>query len=60
MVHVHGRAVLELAQIGAAARKRIAVPVDVGKHTGMAMVGDFGGERLVAPFPCSLDRPGIG
>jgi transposase len=60
MVHVHGRAVLERRGTGVPARERIAVPVDVGKHTAMAMVADFAGERLVAPFVFSLDRPGIG
>lgn len=60
MVHVHGRVVLERAAVGVPARERIAVPVDVGKHTAMAMVADFAGERLVAPFVFSLDRPGIG
>jgi transposase len=48
MVHVRSRAVLE------------RVPVDVGKHTAMAMVADFAGERLAAPFVFSLDRRGLG
>ena len=39
--------------------RAIAVPVDVGKSSAMAMVADFTGERLVAPFVFSLDRPGI-
>ena len=59
MVHVHGRAVAERAVVGVSPRERVAVPVDVGKHTAMAMVADFAGERLVAPFVFSLDRPGI-
>jgi len=59
MVHVHGRVVLERAVVGVAPQQRIAVPVDVGKHTAMAMVADFAGERLVAPFVFSMDRPGI-
>lgn len=59
MVHVHGRVVLRRAAAGGPARERIAVPADVGKHTAMAMVADFAGERLVAPFTFSLDRPGI-
>jgi transposase len=59
MVHVHGRVVLERAAVGVPARERIAVPVDVGKHSAMAMVADFAGERLVAPFVFSMDRPGI-
>ena len=59
MVHVHGRAVAERA-VGVPAWARIAVPIDVGKHTAMALVADFTGERLVAPFEFALDRPGIG
>lgn len=60
MVHVHGRVVLERTAAGVPAWERVAVPVDVGKHTAMAMVADFAGERLVAPFVFSLDRQGIG
>jgi hypothetical protein len=55
MVHVHGRVVLERAAVGVPGPERIAVPVDVGKHTAMAMVADFTGERLVAPFTFSLE-----
>lgn len=58
MVHVHGRAVSERVA-AAPAQERVAVPVDVGKYTAMGMVADFAGERLVAPFTFSLDRPGI-
>ena len=60
MVHVHGRVVSERVAAGVPAPERVAVPVDVGKHTAMAMVADFAGERLVAPFTFALDRPGIG
>ena len=60
MVHVHGRVVSKRVAATVPARERIAVLVDVGKHTAMAMVADFAGERLVAPFVFSLDRPGIG
>jgi hypothetical protein len=60
MVHVHGRAVLERAVVGVAPSAQIAVPIDVGKLSAMAMVADFAGERLIAPFGFSLDRPGIG
>ena len=59
MVHVHGAAVLDRVAVGVAPRQRLAVPVDVGKHSAMAMVADFSGQRLVAPFVFSLDRPGI-
>jgi transposase len=58
MVHVHGRVVADRGA-GLAPGLRLAVPVDVGKHAAMAMVADFTGERLVAPFEFSLDRPGI-
>jgi transposase len=33
--------------------------VDVGKHEAMALVADAAGERLVAPFTFTLDRPGL-
>jgi hypothetical protein len=61
MVHVHGRDVAKraarIAQVAAA--DRLLVPVDVGKHDAMAMVADATGERLVAPFTFTLDRPGM-
>lgn len=59
MVHVHGRAVAERT-VGVPRRARIAVPIDVGKDAAVALVADFTGERLVAPFAFALDRPGIG
>lgn len=37
----------------------MAVPVDVGKSSAKAMVCDFTGRRLVAPFEFALDRPGV-
>lgn len=62
MVHVHGprvqvqaepiRQVSDLAEL-------IAVPVDVGKATAMALVADFTGQRLAAPFTFTLDRDGL-
>lgn len=62
MVHVHGRDVAqraaEIERVPAA--RRLLVPVDVGKHEAMALVADGTGERLVAPFTFSLDRPGLG
>jgi transposase len=61
MVHVHGRDVAQraarIAQV--AAEQRLLVPVDVGKHEAMALVADAAGERLVAPFTFTLDRPGL-
>lgn len=60
MVHVHGRAVLERSVVGVPPWARIAVLVDVGKLSAMAMVADFTGQRLAAPFVFALDRRGIG
>jgi hypothetical protein len=61
MVHVHGRDVAQRAARIAhvAAEQRLLVPVDVGKHEAMALVADAAGERLVAPFTFTLDRPGL-
>lgn len=61
MVHVHGRDVSQrAARIGRVpADRRLLVPVDVGKHEAMALVADGTGERLVAPFTFTLDRPGL-
>lgn len=61
MVHVHGRDVAQrAARIGRVpAERRLVVPVDVGKHEAMALVADGAGERLVAPFTFTLDRPGL-
>ena len=61
MVHVHGRDVAQRAARIArvAADRRLLVPVDVGKHEAMALVADATGERLVAPFTFTLDRPGL-
>lgn len=61
MVHVHGRDVAQrAARIGRVpAERRLLVPVDVGKHEAMALVADATGERLVAPFTFTLDRPGL-
>lgn len=62
MVHVHGRDVA--ARVAGAGRipatERLLVPVDVGKHEAMALVADATGERHVAPFTFTLDRPGLG
>ena len=61
MVHVHGRDVSvraeQIARVPAG--RRLLVPVDVGKHDAMALVADGTGQRLVAPFTFSLDRPGL-
>lgn len=61
MVHVHGRDVAQRAAwIGRVPTdRRLLVPVDVGKHEAMALVADATGERRVAPFTFTLDRPGL-
>lgn len=61
MVHVHGRDVAQRAALigRVPAERRLLVPVDVGKHEAMALVADATGERLVAPFTFTLDRPGL-
>jgi transposase len=62
MVHVHGRDVsLRAAEIGrVSVERRLIVPVDVGKHEAMALVADAAGQRVVAPFTFTLNRPGLG
>lgn len=37
----------------------LAVPVDVGKWSAMALVADHHGEVVVAPFEFKLDEPGV-
>lgn len=37
----------------------LAVPVDVGKRSAMALVADHHGEVAVAPFEFTLDEPGV-
>lgn len=37
----------------------LAVPVDVGKWSAMALVADHHGEVVVAPFVFRLDEPGV-
>lgn len=37
----------------------LAVPIDVGKWSAMALVADHHGEVVVAPFEFSLDEPGV-
>jgi transposase len=62
MVHVHGVRAQELSSrsVGIALDRLVAVPVDVGKPTAMAMVCDFTGRRLAAPFEFRQDRAGLG
>jgi len=62
MVHVHGPRVQvqaeSIRQVSALA-ELVAVPVDVGKSSAMALVADFAGQRLAAPFTFPLDRDGL-
>lgn len=61
MVHVHGAQAQQLSarSAGVALDRLVAVPVDVGKPSAMAMVCDFTGRRLVAPFEFAQDRTGV-
>jgi len=61
MVHVHGVRAQELSSrsVGIALDRLVAVPVDVGKPKAMAMVCDFTGRRLAAPFEFRQDRTGL-
>ena len=61
MMHVHGVRAQELSarSVGVALERLVAVPVDVDKHTAMAMVCDFAGRRLAAPFSFRQDRAGV-
>jgi transposase len=61
MMHMHGLRARELTSrsVGVALDRLVAVPVDVGKSTAMAMVVDFSGRRLAAPFEFALDRVGV-
>ncbi|MDQ3707840.1 MAG: IS110 family transposase [Actinomycetota bacterium] len=58
---MHGARARELTSrsAGVALDRLVAVPVDVGKSSAMAMVGDFAGRRLAAPFEFGLDRVGV-
>jgi transposase len=40
-------------------RRCLAVPVDVGKWSAMALVADHHGEVVAAPFEFKLDEPGV-
>ncbi|MQB01816.1 MAG: IS110 family transposase [Actinobacteria bacterium] len=60
-MHMHGVRAQELTSrsVGVALDRLVAVPVDVGKSAAMAMVVDFTGRRLAAPFEFALDRVGV-
>ena len=61
MMHMQGVRAQELTSrsLGVALDRLVAVPVDVGKSTAVAMVVDFSGRRLAAPFEFVLDRGGV-
>lgn len=62
MVHVHGSRVASQAELirrGSGLEEFVAVPIDVGKSQAMALVADFTGQRLAAPFVFGLDRDGV-
>lgn len=61
MMHIHGaRAqVLSARTGGVPLEQLVAVPVDVGKSTAMAMACDFTGQMLVAPTGFALNRDGV-
>jgi transposase len=44
---------------GVGPQRCLAVPVDVGKWSAMALVADYHGEVFVAPFEFKLDEPGV-
>jgi hypothetical protein len=52
MMHMHGARASELTarSVGVALDRLVGVPVDVGKSSAMAMVVNFAGQRLAAPF----------
>jgi transposase len=61
MVHVHGRRVQQLVEPlrRIPPEQVIAVAVDAGKSSAVALVADFTGERLCPPFSFTLNRSGI-
>jgi transposase len=61
MVHVHGQQVERLAAQtrGLPAAQLVAVPIDVGKATAMALACDFSGQLLVRAFEFPLTLSGV-
>jgi transposase len=60
MLHVHGRRVQVSEAVRLGRREElIAVAIDVGKASAVALVADFAGERLVAPFSFAMNRHGV-
>lgn len=61
MVHAHGLRAQRLAEYtrGIPPEQLIAVAIDVGKNTAMAMACDFAWQVLVAPFAFEMNRDGV-
>lgn len=61
MVHVHGARAQQLSArtAGMALGSLVAVAVDVGKASSVAMACDFTGQVLVSPFEFAMTRAGI-
>ena len=61
MVHVHGAQAQQLAEPtrGVDPAELVAAPVEVGKHTVMALVCDFTGELLARPFEFPMTIAGV-
>ena len=61
MVHVHGAQAQQLSArtVGVPLDELIAVPVDVGKSTAVAMACDFAGQIIVPPLEFMLNLRGV-
>jgi transposase len=61
MVHAHGHGAQRLAEFtrGVPPEQLIAVAIDVGKNTAMAMACDFAWQVLVPPFTFEMNRDGV-
>lgn len=60
MLHVHGRRVRFSEAARSSCREElIAVAVDVGKASAVALVADFAGQRLAAPFSFAMNHDGV-
>lgn len=61
MMHIHGDTTRRLTSrsAGIPLDELVAVAIDTGKLGAAAMVCDFTGRRLAAPFEFGMDRPGI-
>ena len=61
MVHVHGVRVQRLVEQtrGLPVEQLVAVPIDVGKHTAVALACDFAGQLLVGVFRFAMTQAGV-